>query len=149
MALGILGWKPIDRFVIALLANYSPENAEKTLRKVLENLKKLTPNEHQLRQYVKQVLVLARLREINFLATKIIEEMPLTFNIDVENDVLYLRGEAKGIEKGIEKGKGEGIKESIDVIKHWQRGMQPPMIANVLNLSIAEVEQIIAEFLKD
>ena len=75
--------------------------------------------------------------------------MPLTFNIDVENDVLYLRGEAKGIEKGIEKGKGEGIKESIDVIKHWQRGMQPPMIANVLNLSIAEVEQIIAEFLKD
>ena len=131
--------------LIALLADYPPEDAEKILRRVLENVKKLTPDEHQLRKYVKQVLVLARLREINFLATKIIDEMPITFNIDIEKDVLYLRGEAKGIEKGIEKG----IKESIDVLKHWQKGMKPPMIANVLNLPIAEVEQIIAEFLKD
>ena len=131
--------------LIAILADYPPENAEKILRRVLENVKKLTPDEHQLRKYVKQVLVLARLREINFLATKIIEEMPITFNIDIEKDVLYLRGEAKGIEKGTVKG----IKESIDVFKHWQKGMEPPLIANVLNLPIAEVEQIIAEFLKD
>ena len=139
--------------LLAILANYPPENAEKILHRVLENLKKLTPDEHQLRQYVKQVLVLARLRKIKFLATKILKEMPITFDIDIETDELYLIGEAKGIEKGIEKGKdegkGEGIKESIDVLKHWQRGMKPPMIANVLNLPIKEVEQIIAEFLKD
>ena len=106
------------------------------MRTVLGNLKNLTPDEHQLRKYVKQVLVLARLREINFLATKIIEEMPITFNIDIdiEKDVLYLRGEAKGEAK------------AIDVIKHWQKGMKPPMIANVLNLSIVQVEHIIAQF---
>ena len=75
--------------------------------------------------------------------------MPITFDIDIETDELYLIGEAKGIEKGKDEGKGEGIKESIDVLKHWQRGMKPPMIANVLNLPIKEVEQIIAEFLKD
>ena len=69
--------------LLAILANYVPKNAEKTLHRVLENLKKLTPDEHQLRQYVKQVLVLARLRKIKFLATKIIEEMPITFNIDI------------------------------------------------------------------
>ena len=131
--------------LIALLADYPPENAEKILRRVLENLKKLTPDEHQLRKYVKQVVVLARLRKIKFLATKILKEMPITFDIEIETDEFYLIGEAKGIEKGIEKG----IKESIDVLKHWQKGMKPPMIANVLNLPIVEVEQIIAEFLKD
>ena len=67
--------------------------------------------------------------------------MPITFDIEIETDEFYLRGEAKGVEKG--------IKESIDVLKHWQKGMKPPMIANVLNLPIVEVEQIIAEFLKD
>ena len=110
------------------------------MRSILENLKKLTSDEHQLRQYVKQVLVLARLRKINYLATKIIEEMPLTFDIDIEKDVLYLRGEARGEEKGIAK--------SIYVIKHWQNGMELPMIANVLNLPIEQVEHIIAQFQK-
>ena len=135
--------------LIAILGDYPPENAERILQRVLENVKKLTPDEHQLRKYVKQILVLARLRKIKFLATKILKEMPITFDIEIEKDELYLRGEAKGIEKGIEKGTVKGIKESIDVLKHWQKGMKPPMIANVLNLPIAEVEQIIAEFLKD
>ena len=130
--------------LIAILADYPLENAEKILRRVLENVKKLTPDEHQLRKYVKQVLVLARLREINFLATKIIEEMPITFNIDIEKDVLYLRGEAKGEARGEAKGEAK----AIDVIKHWQKGMEPLMIANVLNLPIKEVESIITEFQK-
>ena len=122
--------------LIAILGDYPPENAEKILRRVLENLKKLTPDEHKLRQYVKQVLVLARLREINSLATKIIDEMPITFNIEIEKDVLYLRGEAKG------------KVETLAIIKHWQKGMELPMIANVLNLPIKEVESIITEFQK-
>ena len=134
--------------LIAILANYPPENAENILRRVLENVKKPTPDEHQLRKYVKQVLVLARLREINFLATKIIEEMPITFNIDIEKDVLYLRGEAKGEAKGKLDGKVEGKVETLAVIKHWQKGMKPSMIANVLNLPIKEVESIITEFQK-
>ena len=110
------------------------------MRRVLENVKKLTPDEHQLRKYVKQVLVLARLRKIKFLATKILKEMPITFDIEIEKDELYLRGEAKG--------KVEGKVEAIEVIKHWQRGMELSMIANVLNLPIKEVESIITAFQK-
>ena len=73
----------------------------------------------------------------------------MSFMIDKYTDVLYVEGKVEGLEEGLEKGKSKGIKESIDVIKHWQKGMKPPMIANVLNLPIKEVEQIIAEFLKD
>ena len=134
----------LRRRVLAILGNYLPENAENILRRVLENLKKLTPNEHQLRQYVKQVLVLARLRKINSLATKIIDEMPITFNIEIEKDVLYLRGEAKGEAKGEEKGE----EKTIAIIQHWQKGMELPMIANVLNLPIQEVERIISKLQK-
>ena len=120
--------------LIAILADYPPENAEKILRRVLESVKKLTPDEHQLRKYVKQVLVLARLRKIKFLATKILKEMPITFDIEIETDEFYLIGEAKGETK------------AIDVIKHWQKGMEPLMIANVLALPIKQVEHIIAQF---
>ena len=60
--------------------------------------------------------------------------MPITFDIEIETDEFYLIGEAKGEAK------------AIDVIKHWQKGMKPPMIANVLDLPIKQVEHIIAQF---
>ena len=128
--------------LIAILADYPPENAEKILRRVLESVKKLTPDEHQLRKYVKQVLVLARLRKIKFLATKILKEMPITFDIEIETDEFYLIGEAKGKVEGEAKGEAK----AIDVIKHWQKGMELLMIANVLDLPIKQVEHIIAQF---
>ncbi len=66
--------------------------------------------------------------------------MPITFDIEIEKDVLYLRGEAKG--------EAKGKVETLAIIKHWQKGMEVPMIANVLNLPIKEVESIITEFQK-
>ena len=128
--------------LIAILADYPAENAEKILRRVLENVKKLTPDEHQLRKYVKQIAVLARLRKIKFLATKILKEMPITFDIEIETDEFYLIGEAKGKVEGEAKGEAK----AIDVIKHWQKGMELLMIANVLDLPIKQVEHIIAQF---
>ena len=62
--------------------------------------------------------------------------MPITFDIEIETDEFYLIGEAKGEAK------------ALGVIKHWQKGMELPMIANVLNLPIKEVESIITEFQK-
>ena len=129
--------------LLAILASYPEEDTEKTLNTIILTLKELAHNEHELNRHIKQLMVLSRLRKINHLAVKKINEM--SFTIDKYTDVLYVEGKVEGLEEG----KGKGIKESIDVIKHWQKGMKPPMIANVLNLPIKEVEQIIAEFLKD
>ena len=68
--------------------------------------------------------------------------MPITFDIEIETDEFYLIGEAKGKVEGEAKGEAK----AIDVIKHWQKGMEPLMIANVLDLPIKQVEHIIAQF---
>lgn len=64
--------------------------------------------------------------------------MPFLSDFDIETDVLYLRGFKKGFE--------ESRRTSILIIKHWQKGIKPSIIATMLNLPIKEVERIIAQF---
>lgn len=64
--------------------------------------------------------------------------MPLLSDFDIETDVLYIKGFKKGFE--------ESRRTSIPIIKHWQKGIKPSIIANILNLLIKEVERIIAPF---
>ena len=52
--------------------------------------------------------------------------------------------EQKGIDKGLEQGRTQGIEKSA--IKLWQKGIQPSMIANLLDLSIEQVQKLIADF---
>ena len=72
--------------------------------------------------------------------------MPLLSDFDIETDVLYLRGFKKGFEKGFKKGFEESRRTSIPIIKHWQKGIKPSMIATMLNLPIKKVEHIITQF---
>ncbi|MBL7814261.1 MAG: Rpn family recombination-promoting nuclease/putative transposase [Saprospiraceae bacterium] len=58
----------------------------------------------------------------------------------------YVQGMEKGIEEGIEKGIEKGTFDSI--IKLWQKGIEPNMISNLLDLDIQHVNQIIADFQK-
>jgi hypothetical protein len=62
--------------------------------------------------------------------------MPI--HIDVESDTLYLRG----IEKGIEK------ERTNSVLKLWQKGIETSMISNLLDLTLEQVENILAEWQK-
>ena len=60
--------------------------------------------------------------------------MPIHY--DIETDTLYLRGFEKGLKEARQKS----------VLNLRQNGIEPMMIANLLNLPIEEVEQIIAEY---
>lgn len=84
--------------LIAILSNYSKEEAETIIRKVVENLKKLVKHKRTLKRYINQLMMLSRLRKIEELTIKISEEMPI--HIEIEKDALYLRGNEKGIEQG-------------------------------------------------
>jgi hypothetical protein len=68
--------------------------------------------------------------------------MPIQF--DYETDTLYVRGNEKGLEKGLEKG--QYLERKKNVLSAWQKGVEPPMIANLLSLPIEQVQDIIAEF---
>ncbi len=89
--------------LMAVLANFEPEDAETVLRKIIANLKKLVKNKRVLKKYFNQLMMLSRLRKIEELTIKITEEMPI--HIDIETDTLYLRGKEQGLEQGLEQGK--------------------------------------------
>ena len=126
--------------LMAVLANYQPEETENILRQILISLKKLVGNKRTLKKYVNQLMMLSRLRKIEKLTIKIAEEMPI--HIDVESDTLYIRGAEKGRQEGIEKG----IEKSV--VKLWQKGIEPSMISNLLDLTLEQVEHIIADWQK-
>ena len=89
--------------------------------------------------------MLSRLRKIEALTIKISEEMPIQF--DYETDTLFLRGNDKGVVTGVEIGIKKGI--AISAVRLWKNGVELPMIANLLDLLIEDVERIIAESKKD
>ncbi len=120
-----------DFIILAILADYPPEKAESVLRLTLQQLKTACRNKSELSKFIKQLVILSRLRKIEDLTIKITEEMPITY--DIETDYLY----KKGIEKGIEKDK-------IEVICNARlEGMSVEVIARIVNLSPERVRQIL------
>jgi hypothetical protein len=83
-----------DAIILAILANYPKEQMEAILRLILRKLKLVCKNPTELSKYLKQLIVLSRLRKAEDLTTKIAEEMPITF--DLETDALYKKGINKG-----------------------------------------------------
>jgi hypothetical protein len=124
--------------LMAILGNYKPDQAETILRLVIEKLRKIVKNKRVLKKYFNQLMMLSRLRKIGDLTIKIVQEMPIHF--DIETDTLYLRGNEKGLKKGIEQERRK------NVINLWQKDIEPAMISNLLNLTIEYVERVIADF---
>jgi hypothetical protein len=123
--------------LMAVLSNYEPEQAEAVLRSIVTNLKKLVKNKRVLKKYINQLMMLSRLRKIEALTIKITEEMPIHF--DYEADTLYLRGIERGIEKNTEK----------NILKLWEKGIELPMISNLLDVPLEKIELVIAKFQKE
>ncbi len=117
--------------LLAVLAEYPKEQTERILRLIVKRLKATSSNASELSKFLKQLIILSRLRKIEDLTIKITEEMPITY--DIETDYLYL----KGIEKGIEKDKAEVVKNMI-----LQTDFDDAKIASIVIVSIPFVQNI-------
>lgn len=87
-------------------------------------------------KYVNQLLLLSRLRKLDDQLLKIVEKMPVIYN--VEEDTLYNRGKAHGHKKGLSTG--------ISIIKYHVSGKSPKQISEQLDLTVEEVINIIQQF---
>jgi predicted transposase YdaD len=120
-----------DVIILAVLADYPPEKAESVLRLILRQLKTACKSTSELSKYIKQLVVLSRLRKIEDLTIKITEDMPISY--DVETDYLYKKGTEKGMER-----------EKIEVIcQARQEGSSIEYIAKIVRLSPEQVRQIL------
>ena len=95
--------------MLALLTNFKTERKESILRLVLRKIKAHSKHENDLKKYLEQLLILARIRKLEDITEKIIEDMPITY--DIEKDGLYKKGLLKGIEQGIEQGIERGMEQ--------------------------------------
>ncbi len=117
--------------LLALLSNYEKEQTESILRLLVRQLKAVCRSEQELSKYLQQLTILSRLRKLEEETTKIIADMPITY--DIEQDYLY----KQGIEKGIEKEKINSIKALLNL-----QNFSLKQIADILNVSIEKVKEV-------
>ena len=101
--------------LMGLLADFGQQPPEAVIREILDRLAAVNHSEHELKIWHQQLLVLARLRNLEDKTIQILNNMPIT--IDLKGSFGYneglAEGIAKGISKGISKGRLEGLAEGI------------------------------------
>ncbi len=120
-----------EEIILAILSDYAGESPVKVISKIIERLQKVSKDEIKVRKYVRQLTILSRLRKLEVQTKKIINEMPITY--DIKKDGLYKEGRIKG--------KQEAIKEMIiEMLKDPSISLEK--IAKFARVSLAYVKQI-------
>jgi predicted transposase YdaD len=135
--------------ILAVLGDFEGQDPMEVVKKILTRLKETSTDEMALRKYIRQLSMIARLRNLTTETQKQITDMGLIDNIT--EDPLYKEGVLKGIEKGMEKGILKGRKEGTrDLIMKMLRDKTLSMqkIAELTEVTIGYVQQVAKE-LKD
>ena len=120
--------------LLTLLSDYNEKETEAILRLVVSRLQKVCHSPKELAKFMYQLTVISRLRKIENLTSKIIEEMYLEY--DVKQDGLYLRGREEGIDIGKEK------ERLAIVIACLKEGDSYEKIARITGLDIKAIAKI-------
>lgn len=116
-----------EEVVLAILSNFKKSEIHTFIPEVLRKLQQLTDDERKLRRYVRQIEILANLRDIQPQVIQYSKTMALTYNI--ETDVRY------------QQGKEEGKKEAITAL--LESGLlTDKQIAEVTDSSLKQIRQI-------
>ncbi len=92
-----------EEIILAVLSDFEGKRPVEVLKGILSKLKEISGEEITLRKYIRQLAVLARLRNLGKETQKQIFDMGLTYNIT--EDYLY--------QQGLEKGKKDLIVEML------------------------------------
>ncbi|MEL6537606.1 MAG: hypothetical protein AAFQ98_19455 [Bacteroidota bacterium] len=91
-----------EEVLLAILGQYSLEEGEDIVRKVIKRLWALRHDETTRQRYLQHLVVLSRLRKLDRVTEKIAEQMPITY--DIETDHLYQKGKEEIIKNMILEG---------------------------------------------
>ncbi len=123
-----------EEIILAVLADFNQQKPAQVIKRILERLREIGQEEITLRKYVRQLSILARLRNLTKETHKQVQDMGLLY--DITKDYLYKEGLEKGEEKGV-------AKVIINMIK---KGTMPlEQIADFTGVSLNEVKRIANE----
>ncbi len=133
---GLLNSQIPEEIMLAMLADFGKTTAKAVVEKILQRLLQLKIEPITLEKYLRQMLLLARLRQnLNETLQKQLSTMALTY--DIEKDSLYIKGIEKGIEKGELQTKIKGIQNALR-----QQKLTAEEIADLFEVTIEFVVQI-------
>jgi predicted transposase YdaD len=126
-----------EEIILAILSNFKEQKPAEVIRLILRRLYEIGTEEIVLRKYIRQLSVLARLRNLTKETHKQVQDMGLTY--DITKDYLY----QEGLEKGLEKGKKEMI---IELLKDGTLSVQK--IAALAKVPVERVKELAKELKK-
>ena len=83
-----------EEILLAILGDFKNESPEAVVARILERLQSTSQNVSKLQRYVRQLVVMSKLRNLQENTLQNIEKMP--FEFDIETDVFYRRGKEAG-----------------------------------------------------
>ncbi len=120
-----------EEIILAILSDFNKQKPVEVIRQILSKLKGIGVDEITLRRYIRQLSILARLRNLTKETHKQIQNMGLTYNIT--EDYLY----QEGITRGREEEKRGLIVEMLN-----DGTLTIEKIAALAKVSVEHVEQI-------
>ena len=120
-----------EEAVLAILSNFKKSEVDTVIPEILRKLQQLTDNERKLRRYVRQIEILANLRDLQPQIIKHTKTMALTY--DIKKDVRYQQGKEEGKEEEKEEVTLALLKSSL---------LTDEQIAQVTNTSLKQVQRI-------
>ena len=120
-----------EEAVLAILSNFKKNEVDTVIPEILRKLRQLSTEERKLKRYVRQIEILANLRNLQPQIIKHTKTMALTY--DIKKDVRY--------QQGREEGKAEG-KEEVILTLLKSGLLTDEQIAEVTQSSLTKIRRI-------
>ena len=104
--------KPEEK-MLAILANFGNKTTGSVIKDIVTQIIETATGDLERNRFLQQLRILAQLRNLGSENLKIMDS--IANYISEEKDILYRRGEIKGMEKGMEKGIEKGIKKGQEI----------------------------------
>jgi predicted transposase YdaD len=130
-----------EEIILAVLSDFGGKKPAEVLKEILGKLQALSGEEIALRKHIRQLSVLARLRNLVKETQKQVTDMGLLY--DITKDYLY----QEGLEKGLTKGREESKREFITRLLAKQK-LTIEEIADAAGTTVEHVEAVAKELKK-
>ena len=97
--------------MLAILADFGDGDPDRIIENIVKQVVATSKGDFSKHRHIRQLRILAQLRNLQPESLKIMDS--IANYISEEKDILYRRGEKKGIEKGMEKGKETVVKNLL------------------------------------
>ena len=125
--------------MLAILANFGSGNPERIIENIVNQIITTSKGDFSKHRHIRQLRILAQLRNLEPESLQIMDSV--ANYMSEEKDILYRRGELKGMEKGIKKGM-EKVKETFVKNLLLNTNFTIAKIAGLSNVTEAFVKKV-------